>query len=422
MSFKKTTLNIGLRVITVPTKSPTAMVLVMAETGSNYESKAENGISHFLEHLCFKGTKCRPKAADIAKELDSLGAENNAFTSNEFTGYYAKASRKHLPKIFDIVSDIYTNPTLPKKEIETERGVILEEFSMYEDRPERKVLELLAYLMYGDTPAGRSTIGSRRNIKRFSRENIVDYRKKHYTASSTVVVAVGNLHHKDILKMTRKHFKNIPLRKKSTRPDVKEGQKVPGLLIQKKRTDQTHLAMGFRAYKAKDKRIPALMLLAEVLGQGMSSRLFHKLREELGACYYVRACHEANTDYGSLVIRAGINASRIKEVSQAIVSTCFSLTKEEISQEELQKVKEHSVGNLHMSLETTDALAEFYAEQEISTGRLQTPLELEREIRNVTAEDVLAVARDIFRDSGLNLAVVGDISREKELKTILRFK
>src|SRR3990167_8165497 len=153
MNFKKTTLPNGLRIITVPTKgNPSVMVMVSVETGSNYETKAENGLSHFLEHMCFKGTAKRPKASDIAKELDNLGAENNAFTSNEWTSYYAKAAKKHFPKLIEVVSDLYLNPTVPAPELEKERGVILQELSMYEDQPQRKVEEVLMDLLYGNTP------------------------------------------------------------------------------------------------------------------------------------------------------------------------------------------------------------------------------------------------------------------------------
>ena len=310
MNFKKTTLSNGLRVITIPVKdNPAVMVLVMVETGSNYETKAENGLSHFLEHMCFKGTTKRPKITDIAKELDGLGAQNNAFTSNEFTGYYAKAAKKHFFKLFEIVSDLYMNQTLPAEDVDKERGVILEEINMYEDLPQRKVGYVLAKLMYGDVPAGRSILGFRENIKKFKRSDFVNYRDKHYVASKTIVIVVGNINERIVLKEVKENFKNISTSKKIPKVKVIEKQKMPGLLIHQKKTDQTHMIMAFRAYSAKDKRIPALTLLAEILGQGMSSRLFHRLRDEMGACYYVRAEHDGGTDHGIFAISVGINFS-----------------------------------------------------------------------------------------------------------------
>lgn len=423
MNFKKTTLPNGLRVITVPIKdSPSVTVLVVVETGSNYETKAENGLSHFLEHVCFKGTINRPKASDIARELDSLGAQNNAFTSNELTGYYAKAARKHFPKLFDVISDLYLNPTLPADDIEKERGVILEEINMYEDLPERKVWYVLSELLYGDVPAGRSTLGSRENIKRFRRNNFVSYRNKHYVASSTIVFVAGDISNQEVLKKVKKYFKNISKGKKPSKLVVKERQKSPQLFVHKKKTDQTHMVMAFRAYDAKDKRVLALTLLAEILGKGMSSRLFSKLRDEMGVCYYVRADHQELTDHGLFVISLGVNVSRTKEVVKTLLDECRKLCETPVSDEELLKSKEHYIGNLYMNLETTDSLAEFYAIQEVATGKPKNPKELEKEIRKVTARDIQKVARDIFRNDKLNLAIVGNISNEKEIKKTLLFK
>lgn len=423
MNFKKTTFPNGLRVITVPVKdNPAAMVLVVVETGSNYESKSENGLSHFLEHMCFKGTANRPKVADIARELDGLGAQNNAFTSNELTGYYAKAAKKHFPKLFEIVADLYLNPTLPAEDLEKERGVILEEISMYEDLPQRRVGYVLAELMYGDTPAGRSTLGSRENIKKFRRQDFVDYRNKHYVASKTIVIVAGDVSEQAVLKEAKKNFKNISTAKKISKLRVREKQKTPELLIHRKQTDQTHMIMAFRAYGAKDKRIPALILLAEILGQEMSSRLFSKLRDEMGACYYVRAEHDAGTDHGIFAISAGINVSRVREVTKVLLEECDKLSKIPVSNKELQKAKEHYVGHLYLNLETTDSIAEFYAHQEITTGKLKNPQELEATVRQVTAEDIVKVAGEIFRNDKLNLAIVGDIIDQGAIKKVLSLK
>ncbi len=423
MNFKKITLPSGLRVITVPTQgNPSVMVLVVVETGSNYETKSQNGLSHFLEHMCFKSTTKRPKASDIARELDNLGAQNNAFTSNELTGYYAKAAKKHFIKLFEIISDLYLNPTLPAEDLEKERGVILEEISMYEDLPQRKVWEVLSELMYGDTPAGRPVIGPRENIKRFTRDEFAHYRAAHYVASKTIVIVAGDVSEKTVLTEVKKHFKDIPRHKRLSKLAVKEKQKSPRLLIHRKKTDQTHMVLAFRGYGAKDKRIPAIAVLVEVLGKGMSSRLFTKLRDEMGACYYVKALHEEYTDHGVFAISTGINVSRTKEVLKVLLEECAKLSKVPVSNEELQKAKEHNAGHLYMGLETTDALAEFYAGQEVSVGKLKKPQELEKEIRKVTAGDVMKVAKDIFKNEKLNLAIVGDISNEKMIKKALSLK
>src|SRR3989338_6761090 len=235
MNFKKTTLPNRLRIITIPTKgNPSVMVLVVVETGSNYETKAQNGLSHFLEHMCFKSTTKRPKASLIAKELDELGAQNNAFTGNELTGYYAKAAKRHFSKLFEIISDLYLNPTLPAEDLEKERGVILEERNMYEDLPQRKVSDVISQLLYGDVPAGRAIIGPGKNIKGFKRKNFVDYRNKHYVASKTVVIVSGDVSQQAVLKELKKNFRNLPKNKFVPKPTVKEKQKLPGLLVHHK--------------------------------------------------------------------------------------------------------------------------------------------------------------------------------------------
>jgi len=422
MNFKKTKLPNGLRVITAPVSSPTVIVLVAVETGSNYESKEENGLSHFLEHMCFKGTKNRPKTSDVVRDLDALGAKNNAFTSEEFTGYYAKASKKHFSKLFEIISDLYLNPTLPEKDIEIERGVILEEMRMYEDLPQRKVLEILPKLLYGNVPAGRLIIGTEGNIKNFSRDNFVNYRNKHYTAEKTFVIVAGDVTEQEVMQEFEKHFKSIPEGKNLSKDAVRATQSAPQLLIHDKDTDQTHLAFGFHTDDASGDRVSANNLLAEVLAGGMSSRLFTKLRDDLGLCYYVRSEPYLYTDHGVFTISTGVNLSRTTEAIKAILKECKKLAKEPVPDDELSRAKEHYVGHLYMDLETTDSIAEYYLEQEITTGKLKDPGEEEEKIRSLSAKDIQDTAKQIFKNENLNLAVVGKISDKGALQEALSFK
>src|SRR5574343_451344 len=189
MKFSKKVLKNGLRVITVPMKeNPTTTVLVLVEAGSKYEEKRVNGISHFLEHMCFKGTTKRQKAIDISKELDAIGSQYNAFTAQEYTGYYAKSDAKHFKKIFDVVSDIYLNSTFPEAELEKEKGVIIEEINMYEDLPPRHVQDMVMEILYGDQPAGWNIAGVKENILNMKREDFVQYKQAHYVPSATTLV------------------------------------------------------------------------------------------------------------------------------------------------------------------------------------------------------------------------------------------
>ncbi|MBX4189233.1 insulinase family protein [Candidatus Parcubacteria bacterium] len=421
MKYKKTKLPNGLRIITIPTKSPATTVLIMVETGSNYESKEHNGLSHFLEHMCFKGTKNRPSAVEIALEFDTMGSSHNAFTSNEFTGYYAKAERKQWKNILNILSDMYLHPTLPETDLERERGVILQEISMYEDQPQAIVWHTLFELLYGDTPAGRQVAGTPENVKRFTREDFVSYRSAHYVASKTVVVVAGDVRESDVKGEVMKYFKEIPRAKKLAKEAVEVHQKEPGLLIHDKDTDQVHMVLALHAYKATDKRVPALSLLSAVLGNGMSSRLFHKLRHEMGACYYINTHNEEYTDHGLLTISTGVDAKRVREVVRVILEECARLLKAPIPKEELDKAKEYLIGHLYLGLETSDSLAEFYAGQEVTKGRSETPEEIERALRRVTPKDVQKIAGDIFRNEKLNLALVGKVEDKEELRKVLTF-
>ncbi len=422
MKYKKTTLPNGVRIVTVPAKgNPAATVFVAVETGSNTETKEQNGLSHFLEHMVFKGTTRRPNPTDIHMEIDMLGAENNAFTSNDFTGYYAKAGKKNWKKILDIISDMYIDPIFPKTELEKERGVILQEISMYEDLPQRKVQDLFAKLVYGDTSPGRPIIGPAKNIKRFKREDFIEYRKKQYTPERTVVVIAGDVPEKEAIKEATKLFKDLQKGKHIGRVKVKSNQTKPELLIHKKITDQTHMVLGFKTFGARDKRNTAITLLAGVLSAGMSSRLFKRLRTDMGSCYYVRASHNPGSTYGDFTISTGINISRVGEVVKVLLEECTKLKETLVSETELNKVKEYLISHLNMNLETTDAMAEFFGLEEVIKGSMETPEEIEKKIRYVKARDIQTIAKKIFTNDNLNLAIIGNIEKEAPIKKILSF-
>src|SRR3989344_5944638 len=228
MRFSKKVLHNGLRVIIVPMKdNPTVTVLVLVEAGSKYEGKKNNGISHFLEHMCFKGTTKRPKAIDISKELDALGSHYNAFTAQEYTGYYAKSDAKHFVNIFDIVSDIYLNSTFPETEMQKEKGVIIEEINMYEDTPPKHLQDLIMKLLYGDQPAGWNIAGEKKNILNMKRDDFVNYHKKHYLPEATVLVVSGQVKQKEVFKEVNKIFGKIPRGIKGRKLKVKEKQTKP---------------------------------------------------------------------------------------------------------------------------------------------------------------------------------------------------
>src|SRR3989344_1122365 len=249
MQFSKKVLKNGLRVVTVPMKdNPTVTVLVLVEAGSKYETKKENGISHFLEHMCFKGTTKRPKAVDISKELDALGSQYNAFTAQEYTGYYAKSDARHFRQILDIVSDVYLNSIFPEAEMQKEKGVIIEEINMYEDMPARRVQDLFMKLLYVNQPAGWNIAGEKKNILKMKRDNFITYRQSHYLPEATVLVVAGHVTPKTVLGEVNKIFGKISSGQKGLKIKVKERQKIPQVSVNFKKTDQTHFALGVRTY------------------------------------------------------------------------------------------------------------------------------------------------------------------------------
>lgn len=419
---KKKILKNGLRVVTVPMKdNPTVTVLVLVGTGSDYEEKKLNGISHFLEHMCFKGTIARPNAQAISHELDALGSQYNAFTDHEMTGYYAKADSKHFKKIFEIISDIYLNSTFPEPEIEKEKGVIVEEINMYEDMPHRHVGDMFEELLYGDQPAGRNVAGTREIVRSMTRDDFINYKNLHYVSSATMIVVAGNIDETSVLKEVNKHFRGISQNKKGKKLKVKISQDAPKVLLKHKPSDQTHLVLGVRAFDLFDKRNPILAVLGGVLGAGMSSRLFIKLREEMGVAYYVRAGHDASLDHGSFQISAGVSNDRVEEVIKEILKECNRLKKDLVSDKELQKVKSFLIGNSKMSLESSDDIASFYGSQEILKNEMQTIEEKAKKIQAVTAKEIRAIAQKIFTNKGLNLALIGPAKDQAKIETILGF-
>ncbi len=423
MKFNKTTLANGLRVITVPiTDHPSVTVLVMAETGSKYENKQTNGLSHFLEHMLFKGTPRRPEATDVSRELDSIGAQYNAFTSNEYTGYYAKTAPHQLDISLDLLSDIYLNPLFKVEEMEKEKGVIIEEIRMYNDLPQRIVGDVFMGLVYGDQPAGWKVIGSEGNVRSFSREQLVAYKTSQYVAESTLVIVAGSFDESKIIDQVDKAFATIPTTKKSAKLAVVESQSAPVIKTFFKETDQTHLIIGVRSFAIADPRSPIINVLATVLGKGMSSRLFAKMRDQLGICYYVHADQDAYTDHGVFEIGAGVDNSRVKEAIVGILEECVRLKDELVSPAELKKVKDFIAGNTLLGLETSDARGEFCAYQEILKGKIESPEEMMAKIQAVTAEEVRALAQEIFVDKHLNMAIVGKFKDGSQFADYVNFK
>lgn len=417
---KKTTLKNGLRIITVPQSNTRAVtVLVLVGTGSKYEKKELNGISHFLEHMFFKGTKKRPTTIAVAETLDRVGGVYNAFTGEDYTGYFAKVDSSRWELALDWVSDIFFNSLLPAKEVERERGVILGEINMYQDHPMDYVGILWQKLLYGDQPAGRPIAGTKETISRISRQTLADYRKSQYTASNTIVCLAGNLGGKEAVKKAKEYFSKIKTAEPGIKAKVAERQTKPEILLEQRKTDQTHLCLGVRAFNIFHPQKYAQELLAVILGGMMSSRLFISVRERLGLAYYVHCSSSADPDTGFLSTQAGLHNDKVEKGVSAILKEYKKISREPLPQKELQKAKDYVKGKMALTLETSDSQASFFGLQELLKKEILTPEQIYREIDKITQNDILKLAGDIFRPEKLNLTLIGPFSDKKKFEKIL---
>ncbi len=415
------TLPNGLRVVTVPLHDTKAVtVFVFAKVGSRHETKSINGISHFIEHMMFKGTKKRPQTAVIARELDGVGAQYNAFTSKDWTGYYVKLTHDRTELALDLVSDILRNSTFPKAEIERERGAVIEEINMYEDNPVMAIDDLFEREVFGDHPVGWNIAGPREVIKSVSRATMIRYRDKFYHAGNMLVVVAGHLP-ANINQRIRHHFASV--RRRPSTPQAKP-YRVPrggtAIKLKTKPVEQTQIGLGVRSYSYTDKRQPALQLLSTILGGGMSSRLFIKVRERRGLCYSIHSSTNPYEDTGAFMIQAGLDKSRLAEALKVIVAELRRLKTTRVPAAELQRAKDQVRGRMLIGFEDSDALATWYGRQALFYPKISSPEEALKKMDRVTAKDIQTIAKQLFTSAAMRLAIIGPLKSAEHLTKILR--
>ncbi|MBX4209076.1 insulinase family protein [Candidatus Parcubacteria bacterium] len=421
MNFKKTILTNGVRIVTAPLPgNPTATVLVTVGTGSFYEAPEQGGISHFLEHACFKGTSKRPSAKHITTELDTIGAIYNAFTSKDITGYWSKADAKHFGRIADIVADIFKNSTFPEKEIEKEKGVVIGEIDMYADDPQEKIGEALLKHMYKGQPGEREVLGTKETVRAITRDALVAYRRSQYTGPNVVVTIAGGVPEKDMLAWAETNFADLDAAPANPEfPTKDRRQEGPETVFIDKDTDQAHVVMAWRTFDRLNPDRYAASVVKNILRGGMSSRLFIRLRDEMGSGYYVSANHSLHASFGFFAISTGTTHERVPEIVSAIIEETERLKTEPVPLHELEKVKEFIRAHRLMSLETSDDVAEYCAEQETLKKNIMSPEELDAVYAEITAEDVMRVARKMFDGAKLTAAAIGKgIDKEAVKKAI----
>jgi predicted Zn-dependent peptidase len=421
MKYHIHTLKNGLRIVLAPMQgTKTATAIVMSGTGSRYETAKENGLAHFLEHMFFKGTKKRPSARAISEELDGLGSQYNAFTSKDRTAYWAKTSAQNLDKALDVVMDIFLNSTLPQKEIEKERGAVIQEIDMYEDMPMRTVDNVFDALLFGEEhPLGRTILGPKENIRSFTRKEFETYHAKHYGPSNTIVCVAGNFDDKKVLAKVAKAFKSLKATPSSVPEQFDTARANAGVRIKEKKTDQTQLMVGVPAYPYDHKDEYALSVLASLLGGGMSSRLFMEVREKRGLAYSVHAWTDKYPDTGYFVVQAGVEHAKLEEALTVIIAEFKKVARSAVPAAELKKVKSYMKGTTTLAMESSDSIAEHAASSLIQRGRIRTLDEILKGIEKVTTKDVQRVAKDILKADKLALAVIGPHADQAKLSKLL---
>ncbi|MBU1127053.1 insulinase family protein [Patescibacteria group bacterium] len=414
------TLKNGLRLVVVPMKGVESVtVMIGAGVGSRYETEKIRGISHFLEHMAFKGTIKRPKPIDISSEVDQVGGNFNAFTGKEFTGFWIKASSKHLELGFDILSDMLKNSLFDKGEIEKEKKVIIEEIRMYEDLPMAKVGWNFEKLIFGKTPLGEVITGTEKTVASILRKDFLDYINKFYYPSNLVLCAAGKVNSVDVERFAKKYFDIKEHKKIKTYVSQEILQTEPKLDIFFKKTEQAHLVLGAPAYSYSHPKRYTSLVLAAVLGGGMSSRLFSELRGKHGLGYYVRCDSENYSDTGYIEADAGVDVNRIDLAIKLILNEFEKTVQKRVSDKELKKTKEMIKGRFLLGLESSSAVSESYCRKLSLEGRIKTPQEILKIIDGVGSDDVQGVAKETFTKNKMNLAVIGPYKDKSRFKKLL---
>lgn len=413
-TYKRSVLDNGLRVITSPLNTESLTVLVLVGAGSRYESKDISGISHFLEHMFFKGAKKYKNAKEVSEAVDSIGGQFNAFTGKEYAGYYIKVAADQQDTAFDVLSDMMLNATLDPKEIDKERGVILEEYNMYQDTPMYQIGWDFEKLVFGDQPIGWDQIGTKELIKSVTQQQFQEYKDALYTPDNSIIIVAGNVDHDDVVSKVNKYFQFPDAKREKEWLPFEENESVDKLIMQDKKTEQGHIVIGFPGYYTTHPDYYAQKVLGIILGGNMSSRMFLSVREAQGLCYYVHTSTDDYSDCGLLSTRAGVDLTRTEKAIEAIITEYKKIGEEAPSEQETNKAKQYIKGKLILSLEDTEEVAHLLGKRDLLGEGVKTLDEIRAEVDKVTVEDVYRVAQDIFQENNLHMAAIGPFAKRRE--------
>ena len=417
-TFEHNVLGNGLRVLTAPmpqAQSVTCMVMLAA--GSRYETPETNGIAHFSEHMFFKGTKRRPSARDIAGEIDAIGGEFNAFTGKEYTAYYVKCAAEHRDIALDVIADMLRNSRFDAEEIDREKGVIVEEMNMYFDTPRDFIGGVYEELLYGDQPLGWDIIGRKETVRGATRDTFTSY-LDHWYHPQRMVLGIGGRIGDGLLERAQELLGDLP-RVETGEPEPTKPFEGGRIRVFTKQSDQAHVVLGVPSYPLEHPDRYALQVLSNVLGGGMSSRLFTEVRERRGLAYYVFGTNHSYTDAGSLYSQAGVDINRIDEAVTTILGELRTIAADPVPADELEKAKSFAKGRFVLQLENPQGLILFGLRREVLERRVPDLDEVLAGLTAVTVEDVQRVAQDLITDEKLRLALIGPFEDSDRFEKLL---
>jgi predicted Zn-dependent peptidase len=387
--------------------------------GSRYESDEIAGTSHFLEHLLFKGTKQWPTAREISEAVEGVGGIMNASTDREMTVFWCKVARPHFQRSLSILVDMMLNPLLDPTELEKEREVVLEELRMINDYPTNRVDLLIDETLWPDQPMGRDVGGSQESVSNITREQIVDYVRHQYTPGNTAVAVAGDISHEEVVDLLSEALKDWTPEQPMSWYPVQDGQEMPRIRVEQRKTDQAHLCIGLPGLPLTHPDRYVLGLMNVILGEGMSSRLFLELREKQSLAYDVHSSINLFRDCGSLIVYCGVEPQKSQRAVSAIMEQLNGL-QHDIPESELEKARELSKGRMLLRMEDSRSVAMWMGAQETLTGRVRTVDEVVERLDDVSIEDIERVAADIIREDKLNLAVVGPYRSDRRFRSLLK--
>ena len=411
----------GLRVVTKKLANTQAVtVLILTGAGSRYETKKINGISHFLEHMFFKGAKKYKNAKEVSETIDGVGGDFNAFTGKEYVGYYVKVAAKHCDTAMDVLSDMLIHSKFDPHEIDKERGVIMEEYNMYQDTPMYQVGWDFERLLYGDQPMGWDQVGTKELINSVTREDFVRYQQALYTPDNIVISVAGNVSHEEACGFVKKYFKFADGKKAFYSAALLPNNSKERIFLAHKKTEQAHVVVGFPAYHEAHNDHYAEKVLAVILGGGMSSRMFLAVREAKGLSYYIQTSTDDYLDTGVISTRAGVDTKRAPLAVAAIAEEYKRIRGEIVPKAELVKAKEYLKGKLVLRLEDSEEYAHLIGKNELLHNESESPEQIAEAIDRVTAKDVARVSKELFRPENLYLAAIGPYEHKKEFEEAMK--